>query len=90
MNVNIRKQGGAAVITLPVYVLKTLNLRVGQRLQVSVEQDALVARPMVEKKPRARYTLSELLQGTTVEEMRELNTKMAWARAGRPVGRELS
>jgi antitoxin ChpS len=82
----IRRQGGAAVITLPPTLLKLLHLEVGAQLELNVVDGELIARP-VAPTPRKRYSLTELLEGS--EEMAELNALTASAREGNPVGREL-
>ncbi len=87
--VNIRKQGGAAVITLPPDVLRTLHIGVGATLSIEFDEGAVTLRPIINK-TRKRYTLTELLQGVTPEVMDALNADTAWAREGKPDGRELS
>lgn len=82
----IRRQGGAAVITLPPTLLKLLHLEVGAQLELNVVDGELIARP-VTPTPRKRFSLTELLEGS--EEMSELNALTASAREGDPVGREL-
>lgn len=86
--VSIRRQGGAAIMTIPAEVLKTLRLDVGATLQLSVSDNGFTAQP-VEKPKRRRYSLKELLRGATPEAMLQLNEETAWAREGDPVGREL-
>ncbi|KAI2670659.1 PbsX family transcriptional regulator [Pseudomonas sp. TNT3] len=82
----IRRQGGAAVITLPPTLLKLLHLEVGAQLELNVVDGELIARP-VTPTPRKRFSLAELLEGS--EEMSELTALTASAREGDPVGREL-
>lgn len=82
----IRRQGGAAVITLPPTLLKLLHLEVGAQLELNVVDGELIARP-VSPAFRKRYSLAELLEGA--DEMAELNKVTASAREGGPVGREL-
>ena len=81
----IRKQGGAAVLTIPPALLKMMNLDVGSHVTLSVEQGKLVAQPAVST--RKRYTLAELLEGSA--EMKRLTADTAWAQDGGPVGREI-
>jgi antitoxin ChpS len=86
--VSIRRQGGAAIMTIPPEVLKSLQLDVGAKLDVEVGDGAFTARPR--SRPfRKRYSLRELLRGVTPEKMRKLNAETAWAREGDPVGREI-
>jgi antitoxin ChpS len=86
--VDIRKQGGASVITIPSVILKSLHLEVGERLELEVQESGFVARPSSSLKKK-RYTLAELLQGATPENMKALNDATDWARQGDAVGREL-
>jgi antitoxin ChpS len=82
----IRRQGGAAVMTIPPTLLKLLHLEVGAQLELNVVDGELIARP-VSPPARKRYRLAELLEGS--EEIAELNEQTASAREGGPVGREL-
>ncbi len=89
ITVNIRKQGGAAIMTIPSDVLKMLNVEVGATLELDVTNGAFTARP-THQVVRKRYTLAELLNGVTPEDMAALYADTAWAREGGPVGRELA
>ncbi|MFJ4544235.1 AbrB/MazE/SpoVT family DNA-binding domain-containing protein [Pseudomonas sp. NPDC088885] len=82
----IRRQGGAAIITIPPTLLKLLHLEVGAQLELNVVDGELIARPAAPP-ARKRYTLSELLEGA--EELQKLNVQTAEALDGGPVGREL-
>jgi antitoxin ChpS len=86
--VSIRRQGGAAIMTIPAEVLKALHLDVGTQVEVAVTADGFTARPL-EKPKRRRYSLRELLRGATPETMRRLQDETTWAHEGAPVGREL-
>jgi antitoxin ChpS len=86
--VSIRRQGGAAIMTIPPEVLKSLQLDVGAKLDVEVNGDSFTARPR-SRRARKRYSLRELLRGVTPEKMRKLNDATAWARDGDSVGREI-
>ena len=89
IRVTIRRQGGAAIMTIPADVLKLLNVDVGSTLQIEVENGSIRARPMTPAGPRKHYTLSELLHGVTPALMAKLNADTEWARDGAPIGREL-
>ncbi|RWX76077.1 PbsX family transcriptional regulator [Neorhizobium lilium] len=80
----IRRQGGAAIVTIPPTVLKMMQLEVGDQLSLAVADGELVARPL---KTRKRYKLSELLEGQ--EHVSRMNADMAWAMEGDPVGHEI-
>ena len=71
ITVNIRKQGGAAVITIPSDVLKILNLEIGSALELDITKEGFIAHP-VSNKSRKRYTIAELLQEVTPEELKAL------------------
>ncbi|MDO9141877.1 MAG: AbrB/MazE/SpoVT family DNA-binding domain-containing protein [Methylobacter sp.] len=89
LTVNVRKQGGAAIMTIPADVLKTLDVKIGSTLELEVVDGAFTVRP-TRPSSRKRYTLEELLRGVTEEKMAELNADTAWAHEGKPLGRELS
>lgn len=86
MNSTVRRQGGAAVMTIPPAFLRQLHLDVGSQLELSVVDGALVVKPMV-RPARKRYSLAELLKGA--EHVAELNEETHWAREGGSVGREI-
>lgn len=87
--VNIRRQGGAAIVTIPAALLNRLNVGVGEALEIEVENGALMARPVVIDRPR-RYSLKELLRGATPRNLAALKRQTAGALDGAPVGRELT
>ncbi|PWB53746.1 MAG: AbrB family transcriptional regulator [Nitrosomonadales bacterium] len=87
ISVNVRKQGGAAVVTVPAEVLRQLHIGVGSQLDLEVVGGVLTARPATKKR---RYSLAELLQGVTQDNMDQLNAETAWAREGAPEGREIA
>ena len=86
ITVNIRKQGGAAIMTIPSNVLKILNVGVGSELELSITKDGFIAHPKIHK----RYTLKELLSGATSKNLKALNDETQWAQEGKPQGRELT
>lgn len=88
ITLNVRKQGGAAVITIPSDVLKLLNIEVGDTLTLDVSGKKLIIRPI--KESPKRYSLSELLQGVTPEDMKTLKEETKWFREGESVGREIT
>lgn len=86
--VHIRKQGGAAIITIPAHILSELNLHIGAELELDVANQGFIARPS--KRKRRRYSLKELFKGVTPKKMKSLNKKTEWAREGKPIGREIA
>ncbi len=87
INVQIRKQGGAAIMTIPSDLLKMLKLTAGDTVAMSVKHGELIAQP-VRKEKHKRYTLAELLKGTDRKTIKALNKETAWAREGKAIGRE--
>ena len=81
----IRKQGGAAVMTIPPALLKLMDLEVGAQVTLSVKGGKLVAYSV--GSGRKRYSMAELLKGQA--EMKRLIAEVAWGREGEPVGREI-
>ena len=81
----IRKQGGAAVLTIPPALLKLMELNIGAQVALSVEDGKLVAQSVVPS--RKRYSTAELLKGAAA--MRKLDAQVAWAQEGDPVGQEI-
>jgi antitoxin ChpS len=88
LSMPLRKQGGAAVITIPPSVLKSLHLNVGAQLDMTVRDGALVLQPSATR--RKRYTVAQLLEGATPKLTKALMDDTAWAREGEAVGRELA
>ena len=87
ITVTIRRQGGAAVMTIPSDVLKRLDIEVGSTLELEVADGRITARPVGARK---RYALMDLLRGVTPEVIAELNAATAWSRKGKPTGREIA
>ncbi|AYD00128.1 AbrB/MazE/SpoVT family DNA-binding domain-containing protein [Neorhizobium sp. NCHU2750] len=82
----IRRQGGAAVVTIPPAVLKMMQLDIGDQLSLEISEGELVVKPL--RAVKKRYKLSELLEGQDL--MSGLNADLAWATEGDPVGHEIS
>ncbi|KAA3514387.1 AbrB/MazE/SpoVT family DNA-binding domain-containing protein [Agrobacterium rosae] len=80
----IRRQGGAAVMTIPPALLKLMGTEIGSEMTLEIDNGNLVASPVNTQKKR--YSLAELLEGA--EEMAALNADAsAWDAAPR-VGKE--
>lgn len=56
METSIRKLGNSAGVILPAPLLKSLNLNIGQQVELEEKQGHLVIRP----KKKKRYTAAEL------------------------------
>nr|WP_316652887.1 AbrB/MazE/SpoVT family DNA-binding domain-containing protein [uncultured Gellertiella sp.] len=80
----IRRQGGAAVFSIPPELMKILGVDVGTELALTVDNGALVATPL---KSRKMFTLAELLEGS--DEMIALSRQAAGFDGGVPVGNEI-
>ena len=87
-SVNIRKQGGAAIMTIPAELLKELAVCIGQSLELEVSDGVLHARPATTSR-RRRYSMIELLEGVTPSLARQMVDESDEWRAGPSVGREL-
>lgn len=80
----IRRQGGAAVMTIPPALLKMLGLEIGEQLTLAVDNGMLVASPVRQEKKR--FTLTELLEGA--DEVAALNASAREWDEAPPVGKE--
>ena len=89
LSMPLRRQGGAAIVTIPPSVLKSLDLKIGADLQMEVRDGVLVMVP-VKLVRRKRYTLAQLLEGATPEAVKALNAETVWSRGGDAMGRELA
>lgn len=76
------------MITIPSAILRLLELGVGMKLELDVKGQSLVAKKALET-TRKRYSISELLEGATKENMEALNEQTDWAREGNALGGEL-
>lgn len=89
LSMPLRKQGGAAIVTIPTSVMQKLNLKVGEELAMDVRNGALVVTPVKVNRSR-RLSLAELMVGVTPARVKSLNRDTAWAREGSAIGRELA
>ena len=89
LSMPLRKQGGAAIVTIPTSVMKKLNLKVGEELSMDVRDGALVVTP-VKVNRSDRLSLAELMVGVTPARVKTLNRESAWAREGAAIGHELA
>ena len=84
---SLRKVGGSVMLAVPPALLNILQLQPGAKVGVAVER----GRPIVEARPRPRYTLAELLAQCHPNARRSKpisKQEREWLR-GKPVGREL-
>lgn len=54
---NLRKVGGSVMLAVPPAILEILDIQAGTTVGLAVEDGRLIIDP----KPRARYTMAELL-----------------------------
>ena len=80
---NLRKVGGSIMLAVPRALLDLLNLGVGAKVDIGVENGRLV----IEPKARPRYSLDELLAQCDENEVPSSENR-AWIDA-KPVGKEL-
>ena len=79
---NLRKVGGSVMLKVPPALLDILDLRVGARVDIGVENGRLI----VEPRKRPSYSLDELL--AQCDETAPSDQDRAWIDA-KPVGNEL-
>jgi antitoxin ChpS len=84
INTKIRRQGGAAIMTIPMAVLRMAELEIGEEVSLLIEDGRLVVEPM---RRRRRLTMSELLKGSDV--IKKLTADTAWAREDGAIGNEI-
>ena len=88
IQVKIRKQGGAAIMTIPANILKQIHIDIGSTVEIELHDQTFIVKPVTEE--RKRYSLKELLHKATPAAMRRLNKETEWAREGKSKGRELT
>ena len=82
MVVGFCKWGNNLALRNPKSVAQALNLHTGSRVELAIENGALVLRPIVRRKRTRVYTIDELLRGMTKE---NLPQEVDW---GEPRGNE--
>jgi len=81
-SIAIRQSGGANIISLPKAIVKTLGLKVGSKLDLSIEDNKIVLTPQ-----REDSNLEELLAGSPKECFRLTEEDREWLDA-KPAGKE--
>ena len=79
MKVQIQKWGNSLALRIPKAFAVESNVTGGSTVEVSMENGNIIVKPIKE----SRYTLEELLEGITDE---NLHGEVNW---GRPVGKEV-
>lgn len=92
VEVTIRRQGRAAVITIPSDLVKLLDLPIGTKLGLDVVDGMFTARPIRTNtgSKRRHYTLDELLEGVSEEGLMGIYADTAWLGEGASMGQELT
>ena len=80
---NLRKVGGSVMLTVPPALLDVLELRVGARVDVGIEEGRLIVAP----RARPSYTLDELIEQCDASDPAD-GSDRAWLEA-KPIGNEL-
>lgn len=88
ISVKVRKQGGAAVITIPSAITRILNFGVGADLELQIQGDSLLVKPLSQGGQK-RFTLAQLLQGATAESIRALSRETLSGTGDSDIGHEL-
>ena len=65
MIVEFCRWGNSLAVRIPKAVADALNISDGKRAEIIVENGALVLRPILKPRRKPRYTLDELLNGMT-------------------------
>jgi len=82
-SIAIRQSGGANIISIPRAIVKTLGLKVGSKLDLSIENNKIVLTPLQEDTP-----LEELLAGSPRDCFSVSDEDREWVDA-RPAGQEI-
>lgn len=85
-SVQIRKQGGAAIMTIPSHLLAALHVNIGDTLELDITDGVLLVKPAI-KKMRKQYSLEELL--AQCDENAPLNEEDSEWLNIKPIGLEL-
>ena len=80
--ISIRQSGGANIISIPKVIANTLGLRVGSKLDLSLENNRIILTPVEEN------TLEDLLAGSPGKCFRLTEEDQEWVNA-KPVGKEI-
>ena len=80
---HLRRVGGSVMLAVPPALLDLLNLGIGAKVDIGIEDGRLVVAP----KARPRYTLDELLAQCDEDSVISADDRL-WLDS-RPVGKEL-
>jgi antitoxin MazE len=82
MLVEFCKWGNSLAVRIPKTLADSLKVGAGRQADITVENGALVLRPIERPKRKPPYTLEELLKGMTKEDVPQ---EVDW---GKPLGNE--
>ena len=82
MLVEFCKWGNSLAVRIPKTLADSLKVGAGRQAHITVENGALVLRPIERPKRKPIYTLEELLKGMTKEDVPQ---EVDW---GKPLGNE--
>ena len=85
----IIKRWGVAVVATLLEILELLSLWIGSKPTCDIENSSL-SQHWSSEIQRKRYSLAEVLEGVTEENMKAVDHATTWARQGTPVGEELT
>jgi antitoxin MazE len=83
MKIRFAKWGNSLAVRIPAAFAKEIGASEGRRAEITVENGALVIRLVRRRKKRRRYTLEDLVQGMTKE---NVHPATEW---GPPRGKEV-
>ncbi len=82
--ISIRQSGGANIVSIPKVIIKTLGLKLGSKLNLTIQDNKIILTPITEEDD----TLISLLEGSPKECFRITNDDREWLNE-QPVGKEI-
>lgn len=82
-HLSIRQSGGANIVSLPKAVLNALDLHLGSKLAISVEEKKIVLTPVVPE-----CSLEDLLEGSPIAKLTKTEEDEQWLNE-KPIGKEI-
>jgi antitoxin MazE len=83
MKIEFAKWGNSLAVRIPAALAQEVGAREGKPAEITVENGALILKPVTRRKKRRRYTLEELLKGMTKQ---NVHPETEW---GPPRGKEV-
>jgi AbrB family looped-hinge helix DNA binding protein len=82
-SITIRQSGDANIVSIPKAIVQLLNLHVGSRLELSVEDNKIILTPITEE-----TSLADLLAASPKEHFRVTDEDREWIDTS-PAGKEV-